>query len=52
MHKIEENKRQAELYNRRVIEKLKVGYMVAERDVMKTLNPKDILIKAKLNLTL
>lgn len=26
--------------------------MVAERDVMKTLNPKDILIKAKLNLTL
>ncbi|CDW87980.1 UNKNOWN [Stylonychia lemnae] len=52
MHKIDEVKRQAEEHNKKVIEKLKFNNLIAERNLLQDLNPREILVKAKLNLTL
>jgi hypothetical protein len=52
MHKIDEIKRQAEDHNKKVIEKLKFSNLIAERSLMHELNPREILVRAKLNLTL
>lgn len=52
MFKIDQSRREAEELKKNVLEKMKFSNLLAERDIMSNFKPKEILVKAKLNLTL
>lgn len=52
MQRIDSYKREIEEHKKLINGKIKWESMMAEREVLQTLNPKEILINAKLNLTL
>eukprot|EP00347_Sterkiella_histriomuscorum_P017338 403349768 len=52
MQRIDDTRRQADEIKKSVIDKLKFSNLLAERDVLTNIKPKEVLIRAKLNLTL